>query len=325
MTRTISGDKTVVVFVGTEGIWNIEVAFTLGEDGQWTAEPVKEAAPDDLTGKTSPPYYILDDLFASGDPSLTLYISDTLELKDGRAYNTFSLADPIPAPEPGMSEEEWEEHFKDYYYRPFKQNFFEFQWTEREAPPKAVSYYDWLTLTSADGTKCLTFWDTIPSTVEYTDGTTTRYWNVTEENINQPLFTDAIRREIYDQIEYMPTNIVFPCDGSAEEAADLFVHSVYEAHLRALAPINSFGVEEFEILEWAVTEVSDDGHTVTGTFRDAFTPTRHSTPSILGNPETIPGDIEDMYVNTFDFTLEQREDGYWHCASLHARFQKAEE
>lgn len=240
-------------------------------------------------GDTSPTDAI-DSLFASGDIALTLNLAN-----DG-AYNTY-LAD------------EW-------YSGRFKVLLDGYKWTELEMPLTEPSDF-WLTAASADGAKSMTFWaNSGAGMVQYNDGNTTAYWNASPANEYNKSIAEDIRLE-YDNLDVDYARIAFYLDGSAEEAADSFVHSAYGSHMMSLVPGNMYGMSDYEVVRWEAREVSENGDAVVGRFEYAFTPWDYNSIGIwAGNTVEGTGVYEGKLTCYREFVLQRQEDGYWHCVDL---------
>lgn len=240
--------------------------------------------------RVSFPADAIDSLFTSGDIALTLNLAG-----DG-AYNTYLAG-------------EW-------FSGRFKVLLGGYKWTKLEAPSTEPSDF-WLTAFSADGTKIMTFWATSGAgMVQYYDGNTTTFWSASPAyDYNESIAKD-IRLE-YDNLDVDYSRIAFYLDGSAEEAADAFVHSAYGSHMTALAPGSMYGMSDYDVVQWKVREISETGDAVVGTFQCAFTPWDFNSAGIwAGNTEEGTGRYQGKLIYYREFVLQRQEDGYWHCIGL---------
>ena len=241
-------------------------------------------------GGTFSPVDSIDSLFASGDVALTLNLAN-----DG-AYNTY------PA-------NEW-------YSGRFKVLLSGYIWTELEMPLTEPSDF-WLTAASADGAKSMTFWaNSGAGMVQYNDGNITTYWSASPANEYSKSIAEDVRHE-YDNLDVDYSRIVFYFDGSAEAAADSFVHSAYGSHMMSLAPENMYGMSEYDVVQWEVREISENGDAVVGWFECAFTPWDFYSIGIwAGNTTEGTGAYEGKLTFYREFVLQRQENGYWHCIGL---------
>jgi hypothetical protein len=152
--------------------------------------------------------------------------------------------------------------------------------------------------------------------VQYYDGNTTTFWSASPAyDYNESIAKD-IRLE-YDNLDVDYSRIAFYLDGSAEEAADAFVHSAYGSHMTALAPGSMYGMSDYDVVQWKVREISETGDAVVGTFQCAFTPWDFNSAGIwAGNTEEGTGRYQGKLIYYREFVLQRQEDGYWHCIGL---------
>lgn len=255
------------------------------------AESDEQALPPKTeNGETPFPTVAIDALFASGDIALTLNLAG-----DG-AYNSY-LAD------------EW-------YSGRFNVLLDGYKWTELEMPLTEPSDF-WLTAISADGAKSMTFWaNSGAGMVQYNDGNTTTYWSASPANEYNKSIAEDIRFE-YDNLDVDYSRISFYLDGSAEEAADFFVHNAYGSHMMSLAPGNMYGMSDYDVAQWEVREVSENGDAVVGWLECAFTPWNSNSSGIwAGNTAEGTGAYEGKLTFYREFVLQRQTDGYWHCIGL---------
>lgn len=238
-------------------------------------------------GGTLSPTAAIDGLFSSGDIELTLYLDN-----DG-AYNTYSAG-------------EW-------YSGRFKVLLGGYEWTELEMPLTEPSDF-WLTAASANGATSMTFWSNSGAgMVQYREGDTTTFWSALPAYDYTVSIAEDIRAE-YDNLDVDYARISFYLDGSAEEAAETFVHSAYGSHMMSLAPGNMYGMSDYDVVKWEVREVSADGDAVVGWFECAFTPWDFDSPGIwAGNTAEGTEEYEGKLTFYREFVLQRQEDGYWHC------------
>lgn len=190
-----------------------------------------------------------------------------------------------------------------------------YEWMEIEMPNTAPSEY-WLTAESSNGKKKMTFWSGDAGMIQYDDGSTTTYWVATPLYESSASIAYDIRRE-YDNLDVDFSRIAFYQSGSAEDAANKFVHSVYGSHKMNLAPGNWYGISEYAVINWDVREVSEDGTAVVGWFEYAFVPWDMESSGIwAGNTSLGTGKYEGMLTAYLEFVLEEQKDGYWLCIGL---------
>lgn len=251
-----------------------------GNDGQQEVTAPADASPSD----------VIDELFASGDIALTLYLAN-----EG-AQNT------CPAGE--------------WYAGRFKVLMSCFEWTALPMPLPEPSLF-WLTAVSADGTESMTFWaNGGAGMVQYEDGSEPKFWSAKAADGSGGSIANEVRFE-YDNLEVDYSRISFSLDGSAEDAADFFVHSAYGSHMTTLSPGSMYGMSNYEVVEWKIREVSESGDTVVGTFRCAFTPQDFDSPAIwAGNTDYGTGQYQGKLTWSREFVLQKQDDGCWHCIDL---------
>jgi len=239
------------------------------------------------------PDLAIQNLFASGEITLTLY------LEDGSPWKTLTVDDP-----------QCEDRFRNWMNG--------FCWTWLDALPDEPCDY-WLTALSADGTKRMTFRaDGGAGTVEYSDGDTASIWSALPTDYAQSVV--AAIRDMYDGLEVDFSKLSFRFDGSAEKAAEYFVTTAVGEHLHTLAPGSSYGVDDYEVVEWNVTSVSSDETIIEGDFSCAFVPWDPGDPETgragnlrAGNTHEGTGKFAGKLVFYRTFTLQLQADGNWHC------------
>jgi len=242
------------------------------------------AKTEEKSGAISPADAV-DSLFASGDVSLTLYLADG-------AYRTY-IAD------------EWNAGR-------FKALLSGYEWTEEELPDSESSDF-WLTAVSADEEKIMTFRSGGAGTLQYTNGNVSTYWRALQIYDLHNSIADDIRWE-YDNLDADCSRISFSLPGSAEDAADYFVHSAYSAHKRNLAPGNMYGISDYKVVDWGVSEVSGDGSAVVGWFDCAVIPLDMDSSGIwAGNTVRGTGEYEGWLIYYREFVLRRQEDNQWRC------------
>lgn len=247
---------------------------------------------EDENGGTPSPADVVSSLFDSGGS-----VELTLHLANDGAYNTYSASD--------------------WYAGRFEVLLNGYEWTELEMPSTEPSDF-WLTAISLDGEQNMTFWsDGDAGTVQYSDGSgAIYYWSASPLDDFSVSIAEDIRAE-YDNLDVDYSRISFSLSGSAEDAADYFVHSAYGSHMTNLAPGNMYGVSDYEVVNWEVREVSGDGDAVVGWFECAVIPWDMDSPGIwAGNTGEGTGEYEGWLTYYREFVLQKQEDGYWHCIGL---------
>ncbi len=261
-------------------------------DGWQMVSFVNEGLPTEQKNKASAASLsaAVQELFASGDVSLTLYFAD------GSAWNTYTGEAAYLSPRiwNGMDA---------------------FRWTELNAPSFAAADY-WLTAVSADGTKHMTFRADSAGTVKYSDGNGTSVWCSTPKYASGSSLAEIIK-DCYDGYDTNVSRISFRLDGSAEDAAEYFVTTAFGEHMHSLEPGNGFGADDYEVIEWSVLEVSEDGKTVKGEFSCAFVPWHPESVDIrAGNTHEGTGKYAGKLVFYRRFSLQLQEDGSWRCVEF---------
>lgn len=252
--------------------------------------PTVEFVYYDSENRDITPSDMVDSLFASGDITLTLHLAN-----DG-ACNSY------PA-------NEW-------YSGRLKVLLDGYSWTRLEMPLTEPSEF-WLTAASADGTIKMTFWSNIGAgMVQYSDGNASSFWSATPADDSQESIAKDIRME-YDNLDVDFSRIAFGMEGTAEDAADYFVHTAFGEHMASLEPGSIYGISEYEVVQWTVRETSESGDAVVGSLKYAFTPWDFNSPGIwAGNTAEGTDDYEGKLTCYREFVLQQQEDGFWHCIGL---------
>lgn len=230
-------------------------------------------------------------IYHAGAPELTLYLSD------GTACNTYTCNDANAYYEIAMSLEGY-------------------LWTQLDEKPEALGDY-WITAVYNDGEKALTFrQDDDFGTVEYSYGygAYTTYWRAKAVYSGSRPIAERIRERYYDELDFDYKNIPFDFSGSVEEAAEVFATETYVDHMNSLAPGSIYTMKEFNLLEWGVTEVREDGNAVVGYAKYVFDPVNVEAPSIWNsNIGKGAGEYEGKYIAYRAFSLLRQKDGSWSC------------
>jgi len=289
-----------VYFPESDRARSVLVPFALGQDGRWTAFSPQyierdrgstgSESDEGADGLTERARALREVFGAQGQAYLTLYTAG------GGPYMQFSLSN-------------------EYYKKRFEYILDSYGWAPIEAPPTGPDEY-WLTLISADGEKTMTFYPGGDGIAAFDDGGDVLYWQA-EARESEMNVAAEVRME-YDGLEADCTRIAFYLgDEGAEKAADAFVHSAFGSFLMNLAPGNMCAVEEYDVVEWDVREVSADGDAVAGWFSYAFVPSDFNSPGIwAGNTGMGSGEFEGMLTAYREFALQRQEDGYWHCVEM---------
>lgn len=238
--------------------------------------------------ETPSPTAAVNSLFDSGEG-----VELTLNLVNDGVYNTY--------------------YASDWYAGRFKVLLNGYEWTELEMPSPEPSDF-WLTAISTDGKQSVTFWaDSGAGTVQYSSATGSTYWSAKPINEYSSSIAEDIRAE-YDNLDVSYSRISFYLSGSAEDAAEAFVHSAYGSHMMNLAPGSMYGMSDYEVVDWDVREVSEDDSAVVGWFQCAFIPLDVDSPGLwAGNTSNGTGKYEGWLTRYREFVLQRQEDGYWHC------------
>lgn len=241
--------------------------------------------PEVLTPKAA-----MEQLLASGDATLELGVIDE---GNARTYPAYPM--------------------EDWFYDSLRAKVNNYTWTELDTPLPEDSGY-WVTVFSGDKTRIMTF--NAGGLVCYQSEETSIWWQTEPIGMYTMPLAEELRRE-YDNLEASYTRIVFAMDGTAEEAADFFVHTAYGFRMMNLAPGSSYGILDYEVVDWNVMEVSESGDAVVGRFECAFTPCDPMSPNIwAGNTGEGTGKFEGKLTYSREFVLQLQEDGLWHCIEL---------
>ncbi len=85
----------------------------------------------------------------------------------------------------------------------------------------------------------------------------------------------------------------------------------------SLSPGNESGISRYEVINWDIMEVADDGKAVVAGFVYAFDPWYWDSGSIwAGNTMEGTGEYEGMLTAGRQVVLEKQDDGYWHCIDM---------
>jgi len=202
-----------------------------------------------------------------------------------------------------------------WYAERFEVLMMSYEWTEIEMPGTVPSEY-WLTAESSNGLNKMTFWSGDAGMIQYDNGSTTTYWLATPLYESSDSIAYSIRRD-YDNLDVDHSRIKFYLSGNAEKAASSFVHTAFGSHLLSLMPGNWYSITEYEVVDWDVREISEDGTAVVGWFEYAFIPEDMQSPGIwAGNTDNGTGEYEGMLTAYREFVLQKQDDGYWHCIGL---------
>ena len=228
------------------------------------------------------------DLFdAGGGMNITLYTADT------GAYNTYSVTDR-------------------WYAERYAVVFSGYEWEEIDMPSQESSDF-WITIISTDGLKNMIFLSGDVETLHYKDGENSTYL------IPKPLYKDNtsitlnIRAE-YDGLDISISRVFFYISGSAEDAAESFVYSVYGTHLLNLAPDSMYNISDYDVVKWGIKEKSISDDAIVGWFTYAVVPKNYDSPGHWpGNTVEGEDEYEGWLVKYREFVLQKQEDGYWKC------------
>ncbi|MBR2831421.1 MAG: M56 family metallopeptidase [Oscillospiraceae bacterium] len=181
----------------------------------------------------------------------------------------------------------------------------------KEPPPKPSDY--WLTADDGSGGS-ITFWHSPDGDVlQFVSERGSSFYRAAPSDGAAISPAESMRR-IFDGLE-VNREMVFPDDGGAEEAAERFVRDVFPRHMTSLSPGSWYGVSEYRLLDWEVTET--DGDACTGEFRCAVIPAAQpSAFQYLELAEEGEGEYDGWLILDQRFTLQEQEGGRWRCASI---------
>ena len=270
-----NGDGWRVLSYNTDGI-PIKMTDVVES---WTAQ---SELPDELAAA-------YQSLFASGDASLTLCPTN------GGARKTLPLKGP-------------------YNSSMIWYDLQEFAWKQLDAPATMLGDYS-LSVTSADRTKEMTFWDDGGAgIVQYTDGASSSFWVASAADGSEKSVCRSARIEfdVMEEDSFLYAESGFRFDGTPEKAFEYFATTVYVEINDRLSPGSTRYKEDLKIVGWHVTGVGEvDGYTkVEGSLTYAHTPSENYAE--LGHESEGSGENEGMLVSGLIFVLELQEDGNWH-------------
>ena len=258
--------------------------------GEYKAQKQGKEYSDRGEASSKPGAAIYELFDAAGDMTVTLYLAN-----EG-ACNAYTVTDR-------------------WYAERFEVLMMSYEWTEMEMPGMMPSEY-WLTAESSNGINKMTFWSGDAGMIQYDNGSTITYWLATPLYESSDSIAYSIRRE-YDNLDVDYSRIKFYLSGNAEKAASSFVHTAFGSHLLSLMPGNWYSITEYEVVDWDIREISEDGTAVVGWFEYAFIPEDLQSPGIwAGNTGNGTGEHEGMLTAYREFVLQKQDDGYWHCIGL---------
>ena len=113
------------------------------------------------------------------------------------------------------------------------------------------------------------------------------------------------------------SHITFSPGLDAQGAAEEFVREGYPNLFLSLPATHPRAILRYELMDWSIREVSEDGNAVVGTFHYAFEPADWNSPEIwAGSTHMGSGEYADLAANQFEFLLCRGEDGAWTCVSV---------
>ena len=214
-------------------------------------------------------------------------ISMTLYTKEGGKYNTYTMNSFTAA-----------------------SAFDSYTWVQTVGMDDYIRDY-WVEIKAVGGEECITVYDDGAGLIKYFDGTDYSYW-VAEAPDGIYSFAKAVRID-YDEEDYRAA-LSFVFDGSANEAAEYFVNTAYgDIRMNKLAPGSMAAFTFYELIEYEISEISEDGTEVLGTFKYVYDAEDVETnPWIAGNGGDYgEGKYEGMYVDYRYFRLFKNENNQW--------------
>ena len=113
------------------------------------------------------------------------------------------------------------------------------------------------------------------------------------------------------------SHITFSPGLDAQGAAEEFVREGYPNLFLSLPTTHPRAILRYELMDWSIREVSEDGNAVVGTFHYAFEPADWNSPEIwAGSTHMGSGEYAELAANQFEFLLCRGEDGAWTCVSV---------
>lgn len=176
-----------------------------------------------------------------------------------------------------------------------------------------------VSLAASDGSIRFTFFGGGDTAVYQANGEETWYTlkYVADNALLRPLAADL--RYEYDCLSVTAESSDFAFDGGAEAAAEHFVREAYAERLLARAPGGLFSVKNYQVIEWAVDQVSEDGTAVTGSFRCALEPEFYDSFVFrAGSVNAMDGtdEYEGWLLMTYTFVLQEQGGGLWRCLDI---------
>ncbi len=186
------------------------------------------------------------------------------------------------------------------------------QWSKLKAYSKPGESA--VTITSGDGRRQLLFWS--DDVVEYRRAGESFFWKGEPLQQDVPSIAKALQEQYYN-VDAAAERIRFYTDGTAEDAAKSFIHSVFGSHLMNLARGNEYGISAYEVVDWSCSEIGEDETAVTGYFTYAFVPLFEDSVAVwAGNTSKGTGAYKGMLTRYNEFVLDKQPDGYWRCTGF---------
>lgn len=163
------------------------------------------------------------------------------------------------------------------------------------------------------GTESITVYHDGAGIIKYFDGTDYSYWVAERQDNGWHSYAEDIHGD-YSGMDYDASRY-FEFDGSANEVAEYFVSTAYsDFKMNKLTPGSKSAYTFYELIEYKVLEISEDGTEVFGEFRYAFDvdgAEEDSSYYLAGDGEFGEGKYEGKYIQNSPFSLFKQENGLW--------------
>ncbi|MBQ5973587.1 MAG: PepSY domain-containing protein [Oscillospiraceae bacterium] len=173
------------------------------------------------------------------------------------------------------------------------------------------------TMTAADGLAAMDVWEeraddgSTTDAVRFTANGETLLWRGT---MPQSYLTGLVCQAYYE-LESAARNVPFGQGLSPEQALERYVTEEYPKQFAGLIPGNPLELAEYQVIEWEVRQIREDGAAVIGSYGYAFVPAIPDAVSAdFGTPGK--GEWEGKLLRWLQCLLERQEDGSWFCTAV---------
>lgn len=190
-----------------------------------------------------------------------------------------------------------------------------FDVTEGQAPdnPKGKR----VTVASADGNREMIFYTEEPDIFSYREGEAVTYWHAAPNDDTHQLFLDSIgawAHRIFSEFDASAQHEAFSFNGTAEEISGEFAENVYRRYFIERMNGGYLSVDDYDVIEWSLADVSKEGDVILGWIKYAVKPedpTPRTASFWTGGAVDGEGEYEGWVIQSVQFLLEQQEDGQW--------------